>query len=399
MAVATGAIVANLYYAQPLLHRLEHVFGASPLSTSLVVTSAQAGYALALVLVVPLGDIRPRRRLVVTIFAVAVGALALCAASPTLWVFAGASLLTGIASVAGQVMIPLAADLATPARRGRTVARVMTGLLVGILLARTLSGIVAQLAGWRAVYWLSAGLMALLAAVLARALPAEPPRASVPYATLVLAPLRLLGSEPVLRRRALYGATAFGTMSVLWTSLAFLLSGAPFHYSELVIGLFGLAGVAGVAAANLAGRLADAARAGVSTAVAAVLMTGAFGVLFAGRSSLAFLVAGIVLADAGAQAMHITNQSIVYELAPRMRSRVNSAYMTCCFAGAAAGSVTAGTVWAAARWGGVSLLGAGFGAVAVALAAAERLRRRSAAGSAPLLPATATARSAGPGRP
>lgn len=374
MSVATGAIVANLYYAQPLLHQIARDFHASSGATSLVVTCTQAGYAAALLLVVPLGDLHPRRRLVVAVFGLAVAALVLSALSPSLWLFEIASVLTGLASVAGQIMVPFAADLATPDRRGRVVARLMTGLLTGILLARTLSGIVAQAAGWRAIYWLSAGLMVVCALVLRVVLPEDHPRPHVRYQKLVASAVRLLVDEPLLRRRAWYGACVFAAFSVLWTSLAFLLSGSPYHYSNLVIGLFGLAGLGGVLAANLAGRLADGNRAALSTTAAAVFTAASFGLLAAGGTELGFLVVGIVVLDIGVQGMQITNQAVIYAVAPTARSRINSAYMTCYFLGGAVGSVTAGTVFSAAGWGGVCVLGAGFGVLALALTPLDRWR-------------------------
>ena len=186
-------------------------------------------------------------------------ALVACAVAPTLWFFVVASVPVGGSSVAGQVMIPFAADLAPEERRGRVVARIMTGLLLGILLARTMSGLVAQAAGWRAIYWLSAALMVFFAAVLWRALPAEAPVRTVATASWSARRSASWGTEPVLRRRAWYGACAFAAFSVLWTTLAFLLSGSPYRYSNPVIGLFGLVGAGGILAANLAGKLADSA--------------------------------------------------------------------------------------------------------------------------------------------
>lgn len=375
IAVATGAIVANLYYAQPLLHHVAATFHSGPGPTSWVITATQAGYAAGLLLIVPLGDLHPRRTLVVRLFCIAAAALVACALAPSLWFFALASLAVGAASVAGQVMIPFAADLAPEARRGRVVARIMTGLLLGILLARTVSGVVAQATGgWRGIYWLSAGLMVCFAVVLWRALPAEGRRPHQTYGTLVRTSLRLLATEPVLRRRAWHGAVAFGAFSVLWTTLAFLLSASPYRYSSIVIGLFGLVGAGGIIAANVAGKLADSARATLTTVVAGVLLTGSFALLWAGRTSLAALIVGIVVLDIGTQGMQITNQAVIYALRPDARSRITSAYMVCYFIGGAVGSVCAGTLYASHGWAGVCLLGTGFGVATLALSAYERVR-------------------------
>jgi predicted MFS family arabinose efflux permease len=374
VAVATGAVVANLYYAQPVLHLVARDFHSGSGLASLIITATQIGYAAGLLLVVPMGDLHPRRILVVRIFGVAAAALVASAVSPDIWVFGAASIAVGTASVAGQVMIPFAADLAQPERRGRVVARIMTGLLLGILLARTVSGLVAQLAGWRAIYWFSAALMVAFAVVLWRALPAEDARPHRSYWNLVGSSLRLLVDEPVLRRRAWHGACAFACFSVLWTSFAFLLSGDPYHYSSAVIGLFGLVGAGGILAANTAGRLADADRSTSATLVAGVLLTAAFGILWFGHSSLAALIVGIVVLDVGTQGMQITNQAIIYALRPDARSRINSAYMVCYFIGGAAGSLTAGVVYGGHGWSGVCLLGAGFGALTLALTIYERVR-------------------------
>jgi predicted MFS family arabinose efflux permease len=374
MAVATGAVIANMYYAQPLLHEIAQTFHAGVTATSLIVTCTQGGFALAVVLVLPLGDLHPRRRLIAAMYGLAAIGLVVCALAPTLWLFEVASAATGLASIGGQIMVPFAADLATPARRGRIVARLMTGVLLGILLARTLSGLTAQFAGWRAIYWISAALMLVFAVVLHTVLPSEPARRQVPYRRLVASTFALFLREPVLRRRGWYGGLAFGEFTLLWTSLAFVLSGAPYHYSSLVIGLFGLAGVGGVAAANLAGKLADARRVPLTTALAALCIAGSFALLAAGRSSLALLLLGIVILDVGVEGLHITNQAVIYEIAPDARSRVNSAYLTCFFIGGTLGSVAAGTVFAAVGWSGVCGVGAGLAALALATTALDRWR-------------------------
>ncbi len=374
IAVATGAVVANLYYSQPVLHQVARAFGTGPGATSTVITATQIGYAAGLLLIVPLGDLHPRRTLVTRLFAVSTIALVACALAPNLWLFALASVAVGAASVAGQVMIPFAADLAPEERRGRVVARIMTGLLTGILLARTVSGLVAQVAGWRAIYWFSAALMVCFALILWRALPAEGPRPHKSYGELVGGSLRLLVTEPVLRRRAFHGACAFAAFSVLWTTLAFLLSASPYNYSNLVIGLFGLVGAGGIAAANLAGKLADSDRHTASTIGAGILLAGSFGLLWLGRTSLAAIIIGIVVLDIGTQGMQITNQAVIYSLRPDARSRINSAYMVCYFIGGAVGSFAAGALYGSFGWAGVCLLGAGFGVATLVMSAFDRLR-------------------------
>jgi predicted MFS family arabinose efflux permease len=351
IAVATGAVVANLYYAQPVLHQVARSFHSGPGATSSIITATQVGYAAGLLLIVPLGDLHPRRALVTRMFCVAAVALVACALAPDLWLFAMASVAVGGASVAGQIMIPFAADLAPEERRGRVVARIMTGLLLGILLARTVSGLVAQAAGWRAIYWLS---------------------------ELVGSSLRLLAEEPVLRRRAWHGACAFAAFSVLWTTIAFLLSGSPYRYSNAVIGLFGLVGAGGIVAANLAGKLADSARVRATTIGTGVLLAGSFALLWAGRTSLAALIVGIVVLDMGTQGMQITNQAVIYALRPDARSRINSAYMVCYFLGGAAGSLAAGALYASHGWAGVCLLGTGFGVLTLAMSGSDALRFRRA---------------------
>ena len=385
IAVATGAVVANLYYAQPVLHEVAGTFHSGPGPTSAIITATQIGYAAGLLLVVPLGDLHPRRGLVSRLFCLSAVALVCCALAPDLWVFAAASVLVGGASVAGQVMIPFAADLAPEERRGRVVARIMTGLLLGILLARTVSGLVAQAAGWRAIYWLSAALMIVFAVVLWRALPTEGPRPHRSYPELVGSSLRLLATEPVLRRRAWHGACAFACFSVLWTTLAFLLSGSPYRYSNAVIGLFGLVGAGGIVAANLAGKLADSARSTATTVASGILLAGSFALLWAGRTSLAAVIAGIVVLDIGTQGMQITNQAIIYALRPDARSRINSAYMVCYFVGGSIGSLLAGALYATHGWAGVCVLGAGFAALTLALSVYDRVRP---AGAAPAQPST-----------
>lgn len=372
MAVATGIVVANLYYLQPLLHQMTSDFRVSPARASMLIMFVQVGYAVGLAFVVPLGDLFARRVLIVAIFLLSAVMMATGAMLTSFSALCALTVAIGVTSVAGQVIVPFAADLAEARQRGRVIARVMSGLLFGILLSRTVSGVLAQAIGWRGVYWSAAGLLTASAVVLVVTLPDEPARPRLRYRDLVVGSFSLLVTEVPLRRRAWFGALVFAAFSVLWTTLSFLLAGAPFHYSNAVIGLFGLFGVAGVAAANLAGHNADRERTSQSTIGAAFALTISFAMLWFGRHSLWILATGVMLLDAGMNTMQISNQSIIYSLLPDARSRVNSAYMVCCFAGASLGSFGAGQLYASYAWAGVCWLGAALGAVLVVLAFAWR---------------------------
>jgi predicted MFS family arabinose efflux permease len=361
MALAVGVMVANLYYLQPVLHEIRDEFHVSASTASLLVVLTQAGYALGLALVVPLGDVLARRRLIATMFVLAALAMALAAVTTSFGAFAAMSFVAGLTSVGTQMIIPFAADLADPATRGRTIALVMSGLLGGILLSRTASGIVAQAAGWRAIYWVAAALLGVMALVLGLALPRERPRDAVGYVEAVTGTLRLFRTLAPLRFRAWFGALAFASLSALWTTLSFRVSGAPFHYNNVTIGLFGLFGMAGILAANAAGHLADRARSRAATIVAAALVTVSFAILWIGRDNVWVLALGVVVLDAGMQGMQITNQSIIYGLRPEARSRVNSAYMVNCFAGASVGSYASGALYARFGWAGDCWLGVALG--------------------------------------
>jgi predicted MFS family arabinose efflux permease len=364
MAVAIGIIVANLYYLQPLLHQISHNFHVGTARASLLMTFVQVGYVVGLAFVVPLGDIWPRRRLAVGIFGLAAAVMGLAATLTSFTLLAIVTLVIGLSSVGGHVLVPLAADLAAPEQRGRVIGRVMTGLLFGVLLSRTVSGLIAQVAGWRSVYYFAATLLAVMAVVLQRALPDEPAREHVAYRRLVAGVFSLFLTQPQLRRRAYFGALIFAGNSALWTTLSFLLAGRPFHYSNAVIGLFGLFGVAGVIAANVAGHQADRHRTHSSTIIAAVLMIVSFVVLALGRDVVVLLALGIVILDAGMQGLQITNQSVIYSIVPEARSRTNSAYMVCAFTGASLGSFAAGQLYAHFGWYGDCWLG---GVVSVAI--------------------------------
>ncbi len=374
MAVATGILVANLYYAQPLLATLAAAFHTGARQAGLVVTLTQLGYAAGLLLIVPLGDLVDRRRLTLLTLGLAVLALLGAARSPSLFLFALASVALGLSSVAAQVLVPFAASLAAPERRGRVVGAVMSGLLLGILLARTVSGLLAAWAGWRSVYLAAAGAVLLLGAVLARFLPADPRPPPAPgerplnYRELMSSLLQLVREDQGLRRRSALGALGFAAFSLFWTSLAFLLSGPPYRYGEGVIGLFGLAGAAGALAAGFAGRLADRGQVRAATLGFVLLVVLSFPLLGLGARSLTALLLGVVLLDLGVQGLHISNQSVIYSRRPEARSRVTTIYLTSYFMGGALGSLGSALLFAGLGWAGVCWAGAACGVGALGLA-------------------------------
>jgi predicted MFS family arabinose efflux permease len=379
-AVSCGVSVANLYYAQPVLHDIAESFGTSSGTAGLVVTVAQIGYAVGLALLVPLGDLLTRRWLVPSVLVVTAVGLVISAAAPDIEVLIAVGLIVGAGSVAAQILVPMAASLADEEHRGHVVGVVMSGLLMGILLARTVSGVVAQVSSWRVVYVMAACMTAVLAVVLARRLPVEGERPRIGYGTLLRSTARMLATEPLLRRRALFGALGFAAFSVFWTTMAFLLAGAPYHYDDLTIGLFGLVGASGALCANFAGRWADRGWTRATTLVFAGLVAAAFLPLWWGRHNLAMLIVGILLLDVGVQGLQVTNQSLIYRLAPDARSRINSAYMVCYFTGGAVGSAVGSSVYQGHGWAGVCVLGAAIGVVATAAAVLDGIRRPAAAG-------------------
>ncbi|HEV7751874.1 MAG TPA: MFS transporter [Baekduia sp.] len=373
LAVACGATVANLYYAQPLLDVIARDLGVSAGAAGLLVTVSQIGYAAGLVLLVPLGDLLDRRRMVSRMLVVTAAGLAVAAAAPSFAVLAAAIGVIGLTSVVAQVLVPLAGTLAGEHERGRVVGNVMSGLLLGILLARTASGLIAAVGGWRLVYAIAAGLMLILAAVLSRLLPSVPRATDLSYRALLGSVGELVATEPTLRRRMGYGALGMASFSVLWTAIAFLLSGAPYHYGEATIGLFGLAGLVGAGAAQSAGRLADRGRGHAATGGFLVAIAVAWVLLALGSSSLVALIAGVVLLDLGIQGQHILNQSTIYGLRDDARSRVTTAYMAFNFLFGALGSAAASVAWSAGGWGAVTALGVGLSVLGLAAWAFEHV--------------------------
>ncbi|WP_406209381.1 MFS transporter [Kitasatospora sp. NBC_01560] len=373
-AVACGTAVANVYFAQPLLATIGHDLAMSPALVGGVVALTQVGYGVGLFLLVPLGDVVDRRRLIVAQLLLLVVALAAVAVARTATLLLAGMAAMGLLAVVTQTLVAFAASLAPPARRGGVVGLVTSGVVIGILLSRTASGLVADLAGWRSVYLASAGLTALLAVALHLVLPrhgALPPT-SLRYGQLLRSTVTLFARERVLRVRALLGLLIFAAFSTLWSSIALPLSDPPFSLSHTAIGAFGLVGAVGALAATAAGRLNDRGLSRQTTGTALALLAASWLPLAFTRSSLWALVIGVVLLDLAVQAVHVTNQTLIYALRPDAGSRLIGGYMVFYSIGSATGAIAATTLCAVAGWGAVCALGAAFSCLAFALWAFTR---------------------------
>ncbi len=372
LSIAAGCAVGNLYWAQPLLELIARDLGASVGSAGWLVTATQLGYALGIALIVPLGDVLDRRRLVPVVLCCAAVALLLCSVAPTFGALLAAITLLGITTVSGQVLIPLAGDLAGDARRGEVVGVVTSGVLTGILVSRTLAGFVAGAAGWRAIYAVASVASLVLAVLLRRRIPVLPARDQLPYPALIASVATAVRRSRTVRWSLALGATQFATFTLFWTALTFLLSAPPFSYSVTVIGLFGLVGLAGAVAAQGSGRLHDRGWSLRATGAAWLLALVAFAVAAAGDGSVALLVVSVLLLDVAIQSLNILNASRLFAVSGEARSRVNTASITTNFVAGAVGSAAAGLLWSTGGWTAVTAAGCGLCLLGLALWAVGR---------------------------
>lgn len=354
-AVAGGAAVGNLYWAQPLLDDIAAELGTSSGLAGLLVTLTQVGYALGILLLVPLGDVVDRRRLVPGVLAASAVALLAAALAPGFTALLVALALVGATTVAGQLLIPLAGDLADPASRGRVVGTIASGVLTGILLSRTVSGGVAELAGWRSVYVLAAAVAVVLAFLLARAVPRLPRRERMRYPQLIASVVGVVRAHRAVRVTLVVSASVFAVFTMFWTALTFLLSGAPFGYSTTAIGAVGLVGLAGAVAAQRVGRLHDRGWSVPVTGAALVLVLVSLVVAGLGARSIVVVLVAVLLLDVGVQGANVLNQTRLFAIDPAARSRVNTAFVTGNFAGGAVGSAVAGVLWNLGGWTAVTV--------------------------------------------
>ncbi|WP_439617547.1 MFS transporter [Shinella sp.] len=375
-AFTCGASVANIYYAQPLLDAIAATFAISPGAVGLVVALTQVGYAAGLVFIVPLGDLVDRRKLIVAQTLLSAIALAAIGGAPNVFALFAGMIVVGLLAVLVQVLVALSATLARPAERGQAVGLVTSGVVVGILAARFVAGVLADIGGWRAVYFSSAGLMLLLGLLLVRVLPRDiPVGSSERYAAVLKSIPLLFWQKPLLRLRAGLAFLIFASFSTLWTAMVLPLSAAPFSLSHTQIGLFGLAGLAGALAAGSAGRLADQGFAERTTGFSlALLCLSWLAIGFLPRSLVVFTL-GIVALDFAVQAVHVTNQSLIFARRPEARSRLVGGYMVFYSAGSALGATTSTVSYARFGWTGVCVAGAAFSLAALALWSRDAIRR------------------------
>ncbi|KAE8760651.1 MULTISPECIES: MFS transporter [Paraburkholderia] len=364
LATIAGVAVANIYYNQPLLDNFRQSFPNSASWVGAVPAVTQLGYAAGMLLLAPLGDRFDRRLLILLQIVGMCVALVLASTAPTLSVLIVASLAIGVLSTIAQQAVPFAAELAPASQRGHAVGTVMSGLLLGILLARTAAGIVAEYFGWRAVFGASVVALLVLAAVIIMRLPKSKPTSTLPYGKLLVSMWHLVVEHRALREASLTGAAMFAAFSIFWSVLALLLAGAPFHLGPQAAGLFGIVGAAGAMAAPLAGKFSDRRGPRAIITVSIVLVAISFVVFALSAKSIAGLVIGVIILDIGVQAAQISNQSRIYALKPEARSRVNTVYMVAYFIGGAVGSGVGAAVWPAFGWVGVSVAGVGFAALA-----------------------------------
>ena len=391
LAAACGVAVANVYFPQAISPLVAVGLHGSPGSAALVVTAAQLGYAAGIFLLVPLGDRVPHRRLVVTLLALTCLGLVVAGSARSLPVLAGASAAVGLTTVVPQIIIPMAAGMTPPERRGAVTGTLLSGLIGGILLARTFGGTLGQWLGWRAPYLVAAGIVLALAAVLARVVPDDAPPSRLRYPALLAQSLHLIRTEPELRRSCLYQAMVFAGFSAAWTCLALYVTGPGYHLTVATVGLIALVGAASMFATPIAGRQVDRTGPDRVNLVCLIGTVLAAGVLAAGRAGgvggLLALIVGMLMLDVAMQSGQVANQARIFALQPQARSRLNTAYMTCSFLGGSAGSWIGVRVYSTAGWDALCALVVATAALALVHHARHRLRLRASTAA----PASATA--------
>jgi predicted MFS family arabinose efflux permease len=380
LAFVSGAAVANVYYAQPLLDDLGSQLQMSPAALGWVTTATQGGYLVGLVMVVPLGDRFDRRRIILAQLALTAVGLLGAAVAPSAWTFLVFSAFFGAASTVVQVITAFAAAASPPGRRGRTVGVVTSGVVLGILLARTISGFIADLWGWRAVFAIAALVMLGVAACLAFVLPRDTiAKEVVPYRQAITSVVTLTMRDRTFRVRSLIGGLMFASFGAAWGSMALPLATTPWHLTTAQIGLFGIVGAAGALGASGAGRWADRGRAEVATGVMLIAFLVSWVAIAQTPNSLLLLAIGLVVLDFAGEAIHVINQHLIVESDPAATTRLIGGYMVYYSIGTGAGAIAATVAYAHGGWTEASVVGAAFAVAALVVWAGDRLIRRPSA--------------------
>lgn len=356
MAVGAGLVVANNYYNQPLLNLMAKSFQVSEAAVSNIPLFTQLGYAFGLLFIIPLGDKFNRKKLILFDFIAIISSLLIAAISPSLLVLTIASFCIGFSSVVPQLFVPMAAQLAKPNDKGRAIGIVMSGLLIGILGSRSISGYVGEYLGWRSMYFIASGIMLLYALVLVFKLPSLTSDFKGSYAKLMQSLWKYFKAEPSVRLAALRGGLGFAGFSAFWTTLVFLMED-NFNYGSGIAGMFGVLGIGGALAATWAGKLSDKMNKNRLITIATLVMVLAWGVFEFSGNSIIGLVIGVIFIDMGLQSLHITNQNIIFSKNPEARNRINTIYMVGYFIGGALGTTTGAYAWQWFQWSGVASLG------------------------------------------
>lgn len=356
MSVSAGLIVANLYYNQPLLSQIANTYGVTEAAVSNVALTTQLGYAFGLLFIIPLGDKVSNNKILKLDFLLMVISLLAAALSNSLLFLTISSFFIGFTSSLPQLFVPMAAQLSDEKGRGRAIGIVMSGLLIGILGSRVISGFVGEQFGWRVMYYAAAGVMVFLFFILRAKLPRLNPHFPGTYGSLLKSILYYFKREPSLRLASLRGALAFAGLSAFWTILVFLMED-NFGYGSTVTGLFGILGIAGALGATIVGKLSDRINKNKIIVFSAILLIVSWLIFLISGNSIFGLVIGIILVDLGLQALHITNQNIIFSKNPEGRNRVNTVYMVSFFIGGALGTTLGAVAWERYQWTGVSLLG------------------------------------------
>lgn len=357
MTITTAFVVANIYYNQPLLSDIAKTYHINYSKAGQVSVFTQIGYALGLLLIVPLGDMYERKKLMLIDFIFIITSLLLAASAKTITILIIASVMIGFTSVIPQLLIPMAAHLALPAERGKKIGFIMSGLLIGILASRTVSGFIGQHRGWRAMFYIAAGMMLIIWLLIYFQLPQVEPDYKGKYKDLMASIIKIFRAEPALRLASFRGALCFACFSAFWTTLVFLLKQPQFNEPTSVVGAFGLVGILGALAAGLMGRLSDKMDSYKLSAFTIVLIIVSFVIFILSSSSIVGLVVGIILMDVGVQATHISNQAIIFSLNPEARNRINTVYMVSYFIGGSSGTFLATLAWDKYQWNGVCAIG------------------------------------------